>query len=84
LKEGEVGAGDEFTLFEKNPAGVRVVDITRLFSSEQGNVNLLQRAIAIEALPDSWREYFRKRLKASDQQESKDDLTENDLLEPQH
>jgi MOSC domain-containing protein YiiM len=62
LKEGEVGTGDEFELLEKNDSGVRVVDITRLYSSDRENVDLMRRAIATEALPDSWREYFLKRL----------------------
>jgi len=62
LKEGDVGAGDEFQLMEKNESGVRVVDITRLYSSEKGNVDLMRRAIATDALPESWREHFRKRL----------------------
>jgi len=61
-KEGEVGAGDEFQLLEKNESGVRVVDVTRLYGSDKANVDLLRRAIATEALPYSWREYFRKRL----------------------
>lgn len=62
LKEGEVGAGDEFQLLEKNASAVRVVDITRLYSSEKENVDLMRRAIATQTLPESWREYFRKRL----------------------
>jgi MOSC domain-containing protein YiiM len=62
LKEGEVGAGDEFELLEKNVAGVRVVDITRLYSSDKENIDLLRRAIATEALPDNWRKYFLKRI----------------------
>ncbi|HJP92176.1 MAG TPA: MOSC domain-containing protein [Pyrinomonadaceae bacterium] len=62
LKEGEVGAGDEFELIEKNASGVRVVDVTRLYSSEKHNVELMRRAIATEALPDSWRDYFQKRI----------------------
>lgn len=62
LKEGEVAAGDEFELLEKNASGVSVVDVTRLYSSDRGNVELLQRAIATEALPDSWRKYFRKQI----------------------
>jgi MOSC domain-containing protein YiiM len=62
LKEGEVGAGDEFQLLEKNNSGVRVVDITRLFSSDKENVDLMRRAIATEALPESWRKYFLERL----------------------
>jgi len=63
LKEGEVGAGDEFELLVKNASGVRVVDVTRLYSSEKENVDLMRRAIATDALPDNWQEYFRKRIK---------------------
>ena len=62
LKEGEVGAGDEFVLLEKNVSAVRVVDVTRLYSSDKENVDLLRRAIATEALPESWREYLQKHL----------------------
>jgi MOSC domain-containing protein YiiM len=61
LKEGEVGAGDRIELLEKNVDGVTVVDITRLYSSDRENVELMRRAIATEGLPNSWREYFRKR-----------------------
>ena len=69
LKEGDVGVGDEIELLERNASGVRVVDITRLYSSEKENVDLMRRAIATEALPDSWRDYFRKRIGTLDQQE---------------
>lgn len=64
LKEGEVGVDDEFELLEKNASGVKVVDVTRLYSTDKQNVDLLQRAIATEALPSSWREYFQKRVKS--------------------
>ena len=63
-KEGEVGAGDEFQLLEKNVSGVRVVDVTRLYSSERENVALMRHAIATEALPESWKAYFRKHIKS--------------------
>jgi len=73
LKEGDVGAGDEVELLERNDSGVRVVDITRLYSSEKENVALLRRAIATEALPESWREYFLKRIGNLEQQEGEDE-----------
>ena len=72
LKEGEVGADDEFELVDKNASGVRVVDVTRLYSSDKQNVDLLRRAIATEALPDKWRDYFRKRIEAAAPQETND------------
>ena len=62
LKEGEVGAGDQIELLEKNESGVRVVDVTRLYSTDRENVDLMRRAIATDALPESWRAYFQKRL----------------------
>ena len=69
LREGEVGAGDEFELIARNSSGVRVVDITRLYGSEKGNVDLMRRAIATEPLPDSWRTYFQKQLKTDHQRD---------------
>jgi MOSC domain-containing protein YiiM len=54
LKEGEVRAGDELELIERNGAGVKVVEVTRLYSSDKGNVDVLRRLIALEALPESW------------------------------
>ena len=62
LKEGEVGVGDEFNLIEKNVSGVRVVDVTRLYSSDKHNVDLLRQAIDTKALPESWRDYLQERL----------------------
>jgi MOSC domain-containing protein YiiM len=62
VKEGEVGAGDEFELLEKKISNVSVVDVTRLYSSQKENVDLMRRAIATEELPESWREYFLKRI----------------------
>src|ERR1044072_3040401 len=47
LKEGEVGAGDEFELMRKHESGVRVVDVTRLYSSDKTNADLLRRLIAV-------------------------------------
>ena len=61
-KEGEVAVGDEFELIEKNASGVRVVDVTRLYSSDKRNVDLLRRAIATEALPENWRSFFQQHL----------------------
>jgi MOSC domain-containing protein YiiM len=64
LKEGEVGAGDEIQLIEKNTSGVRVVDVTRLYSSDKANVDLIRRAIATKGLPDDWKEYLQERIES--------------------
>jgi hypothetical protein len=39
-----------------------VSDITRLYSRDKDNVALLRRAITVEALPNSWKDYFQRRL----------------------
>jgi MOSC domain-containing protein YiiM len=62
LQEGEVGAGDQIEVIQKNKNGVRVSDITRLYVSDKHNVELLRRAVEVEALPESWRGYFQKQL----------------------
>jgi len=62
LREGEVGVGDEWELIERDRHDVRVSDLTRLYARDKHNVELMRRAIEVEALPESWREYFRGRL----------------------
>jgi MOSC domain-containing protein YiiM len=62
LQEGEVEAGDEIELIERSREGVTISDITRLYVHDKQNVDLLRRAVALEALSNSWRKYFRDRL----------------------
>jgi len=60
LQEGEVGAGDRITVIGRDEHAVTVADITRLYVREKDDVRMLRRAVQIEALPDSWRGYFKK------------------------
>jgi len=53
---------DRFELIEKDTAGLKVSDITRLYARDKQNVSLLRRAIEVEAVPESWRDHFRNRL----------------------
>jgi MOSC domain-containing protein YiiM len=62
LEEGDVGVGDEIQLVTRNEPSVSVNDVTRLYSRDRNNVDLLRRAIAVEALPDGWRTYFQEQL----------------------
>ena len=61
-REGEVGAGDEFELVGRDGNGVTVADVTRLFASDRGDVETMRRAVAVEALPGSWRDHFLQQL----------------------
>jgi MOSC domain-containing protein YiiM len=62
LEEGEVGADDGIRLIERNNDGLRVSDVTSLYTHEKANLGLLRRAIKVEALPESWKSYFQHRL----------------------
>jgi MOSC domain-containing protein YiiM len=62
LQEGEVGAGDDIELIERDKQAVRISDISRLFARDKRNTQLLRRAIDLEALPESWRQHFRQQL----------------------
>ena len=61
-REGEVGEGDEVELMGRDENNVTVADILRLYTRDQDDVETLRRAVAIEALPESWRERFRQQL----------------------
>lgn len=62
LEEGEVAAGDEIKLVARGRNNITVEDITKLYSTEKNNDELKRRAIEVEALPHSWRNYFSKQL----------------------
>lgn len=62
LEEGEVAAGDEIRLVARDRNNITVEDITKLYSTEKNNDELKRRAIEVEALPASWRNYFSKQL----------------------
>src|SRR6266478_1786966 len=61
-REGEDEAGDEVELIQRDENNVTVADITRLYARDKGDKDGMRRAIALEALPESWREYFRRQL----------------------
>jgi MOSC domain-containing protein YiiM len=62
-QEGEVGEGDSIELLSRDRGGITIAEMNRLFVRERYNRDLLQKAIATAALPESWREYFLPRLK---------------------
>jgi len=65
-REGEVGAGDEIEAIARDPNAVPVPEITRLYIAKRyGNADVqsVQRAFRVAALPESWKGYFRERLR---------------------
>ena len=71
VREGTVGAGDSFQLIGREQPDTSVADVTRLYAFDRVDMKSLQRALAVEALPESWKNYFRHQLekqRASDDQ----------------
>jgi MOSC domain-containing protein YiiM len=62
LKEGEVNAGDEIELISRDGNDIAISDITRLYAFEKGDLATLRRAVKLEALSESWREYFQRQI----------------------
>jgi MOSC domain-containing protein YiiM len=62
LAEGTLGSGDPIQFTERDEHNVTVTDIAALYTHDAENQALLQRAVELPALPESWREYLRKRL----------------------
>ncbi len=64
-REGEVGSGDEIKLIARDPNGVPVSEITRLYAEKRygdSDVTAVRRALRVAALPEPWKEYFQARL----------------------
>ena len=62
LREGEVESGDAIEFTEKQESGVTITEIVNLYTTDAHNQELLRRATELPALPQSWKDYFRKRL----------------------
>jgi MOSC domain-containing protein YiiM len=64
-QEGDVGAGDDITVLSRDSNAVPVSEITRLYVAKAyrpDDVASVRRALRVDALTESWKEYFRERL----------------------
>ena len=62
VRAGEVGAGDAIARVHEEAESLTVTEIVRLYVAADPDSALLRRASALAALPESWREHFRKRM----------------------
>lgn len=62
IREGEVEKGDAIEFTQKQKPGLTIMDIVNLYTIDSENQELLRRATELPALPQSWKDYFRKRL----------------------
>jgi MOSC domain-containing protein YiiM len=64
-REGEVAAGDSIELMAPDESGVTVADIVELYTADSVKQDFLERVSELDALPENWKAYFRKRLRKS-------------------
>jgi MOSC domain-containing protein YiiM len=61
-REGDVEKNDAIEFTERPENSVTITDIVSLYSVHSPNQELLRHAIDVAGLPQSWKDYFRKRL----------------------
>jgi MOSC domain-containing protein YiiM len=64
VKEGEIGAGDQFEFLGSETNSITIADVNNLYSSRSNDIDLLRRAVHVQALSESWRHRFQSKLKA--------------------
>jgi len=66
LREGSVETGDSIELIQRGGIDVTVAEITRLYAVDKHDQEGLKRAVQVEALPESWRQFFERRLESGE------------------
>ncbi len=64
-REGEVGAGDEMKVLSRDPNGVSISEIIRLYTMKRfgsAEFAVVERASRVAAFPESWKEYLEERV----------------------
>ena len=62
LKEGEVESGAAIEPLSRDVHGITVADITRLYAFAKDDLKMLRRVVQLEALSQSWRDYFQHQI----------------------
>lgn len=62
VEEGEVGAGDDLELLERQDPTLTIAEMADIYSSASPDLEVLQRALQVKCLPQSWRERLLARL----------------------
>lgn len=65
--EGEVAGGDMIEFAARDRRQVAVADIATLYTKDTLDRDMARRAVDLPALPESWRDYLRRRLVDSEE-----------------
>ena len=55
MREGALAAGLPIEIVKRDPNAVSVADLIALYTGDRPDLDVLQRVIKVEALPESWR-----------------------------
>jgi len=64
-------------MIEREPNAVAVSEITRLYVAKrfgEAEIRAVRRVLQVKELPDSWKEYFRERLRQAGASEERREL----------
>jgi MOSC domain-containing protein YiiM len=62
-REGDLAAGDSLQRIARGDGRISVAEVVALYVADAPDQELLRRASDASALPESWRSYFRERLR---------------------
>ena len=62
VEEGDVGAGDEATLLERDESSATIAEVNLSYISPAPDETVLRRAALTRALPESWRQRFQDKI----------------------
>ena len=71
LEEGEVGAGDTIEQIRKDPNGITISDVVRLYASDKEDIKMMRHAVKVEPLPEGWKHYFLEQIKRIEKNQAK-------------
>jgi MOSC domain-containing protein YiiM len=62
VRPGLVAAGDTIEVVQRDPHGVSVAELTRLYAVDRDDAMAMRRLLRVEALSEGWRGYFEQQL----------------------
>jgi len=62
-REGWLAAGAPIEIVQRDPNAVSVADLIALYTRDRPDADVLRRVVAVEALPEAWREDFEQNAK---------------------
>ena len=60
--EGEIGAGDEITIVDRDPAAVSIREILDVYVGKDVDTSRLREIVSVPGLADAWRDELQERL----------------------